>query len=145
MRSRTRLLFASRERAALNAPSASYPSGSENEHPAGGAKHEQGGQAHYHAAEKRARLVVHDLPVGGDDEDSDEEKWSENAVDDGAPEKRFHRIHVGKVQNDPANRRENDHRVKGAGRLKFFVEPLAPLKRFGERVGGGAGERRDRE
>ncbi len=83
------------------------------------------GQSDQGKAEARAALLAHDLAVARDEHDGDEEKWRQQPVNDGGPEKRFHWIDIHEVE-----RGRKDDAVESTRAFEFCVEVLAPTERL---------------
>ena len=81
----------------------------------GRTKHAGRGDAHGNPREHRTRLVLHDDVIACDDENANEQKGGEHAVNDCRQEKRVHRIDAGKGKRHSHNDGTGQHTVKGAG------------------------------
>ena len=69
---------------------------------------------------------MHDRLVGGNDQETGKQEWSEEAVDDGCPKESPHGIDVQKIKCDTCCRGDDDDAVERFRRLRFLIQTLFP-------------------
>ena len=109
------------ERRGLFSPNLVRCSRSKSEHANGCTEHSEGGQAHRQPCQQRTRLLPHDFPVGGHDQNADQEKGSDESVDDRRPVQRFHGAHVCEIEDDADQDGKNDYTIEWTSGVKSSV------------------------
>jgi hypothetical protein len=118
---------------------------SEDKHPDGCAEHQKRCHADDYATDHRARLVLHDRAIAGDDQDADQQERCEQAVEDRRPVESLNRANVKEVECDADSHRGDEHGVEARGAREVFIESLPPRESFGKGICGGSGKCRDGE
>ena len=108
----------------------------QNKHRGTRAEHDENCDSDHDSRQPRTRLILHQLAVRRCDQNADEQKWREQAVNDRSPEKCFYRIDPGKIHSDAQQSGEDHHPVKIMPRLQGKIQAFSPMKSLGESVSG---------